>query len=110
VHVDIVKNEWLTGEQQPIARLFLGKGQLQIDSPDPARWGPIVEEALGARDMASADPTEVLEQATHLIRGSHLFATAPHEHDACPYRGWASVRMESVSSEQPVGDRQAARL
>lgn len=110
MHVDVVKNEWLAGEQQPIARLFVGKGQLQIDSPDPARWGPVVEEALAALDLGKSDPAEVLEQATNLIRGSHLFATAPHEHDNCPYRGWASVRMGSVSSEQPAGDRRAAHL
>jgi|AntDryMetagUQ889_1029465.scaffolds.fasta_scaffold10793_1 hypothetical protein len=105
VHVDVVKNEWLTGEQRPIARLFVGKGELQIDSPDPARWGPVVEQALDGMKLDHPEPEEQLGEVTSRLRGSHLFATVPHDHDDCPYRGaWEPVRMESVSSSQTAAD------
>ncbi len=105
VHVDVVKNEWLTGEQRPIARLFVGRGELQIDSPDPARWGPVVEQALDGLKLDDVEPAERLEELSTRLRGSHLFATVPHDHDECPYRGtWESIRMESVSSSQPAAN------
>ena len=76
VHVDVVKNEWLTGEQRPIARLFVGRGELQIDSPDPARWGPVVEQALDGLKLDDVEPAERLEELSTRLRGSHLNGAA----------------------------------
>lgn len=98
VHVDLVRNQWLTGEQQPIARLYVGQGKLQIDSPDRARWSPVVEEALGGVDL-DQPADEVLEAAPAAIQGSHLFATEPHDEASCPFRDWSTVKMHSVSSQ-----------
>jgi hypothetical protein len=104
-HVDILRNDWLAGEQRPIARLYVAGGELKIDSPEPARWIPLVEDVLG--DLVAAhegDPEAVLIEVPNVFRGSQLLATAPHGDGDCDYRNWASARIESVSS-----DRQIAR-
>lgn len=107
-HVDVVRNEWLTGEQHAVARLFVTKDELQIDSPDRARWLPVVEQALDELDLREEDPATVLEILPERLRGSHLFATPPHDRDSCPYEAWGVVKMESVSSERSSPDRQPA--
>jgi uncharacterized protein YPO0396 len=105
VHVDVVRNDWLSGEQRPVARLFVGKGELQIESPDESRWGPVVERALDGMGLDGGEPEEQLEEVNVRLRGSHLFATLPHDHYDCPYRGtWDAVRIESVASPQTAAD------
>jgi hypothetical protein len=98
VHVDVLRNDWLGGEQHPVARLYVAGGNLKIDSPDSARWRPVIEEVL-ADHLREQSPEEILDQLPRVFQGSFLVATPPHADSECSYRGWSPARIESVSSE-----------
>lgn len=100
VHVDIVRNDWLGGEQRPVARLYVAGGGLKIDSPDSSRWRPVVEEALGDLLRSELSSEKLLAEATRVLAGSHLLATQPHSEAECAFRAWASAPIESVSSDR----------
>jgi hypothetical protein len=104
VHVDVVQNDWLAGEQRAVARVIAGK-KLEIDSPDRPRWQPVVERALAELYAQDLEPEVLLHEVQRALQGSHLFATEPHDEGSCPYANRAPVKSQSVSS-----DRQPAQI
>jgi len=104
VHVDVVRNDWIGGQQQAVARvLATDEGDLKIESPDPGTWVPIVERAI-AEVGDPDDPEGTMVRLHEVLDGSHLFAKEPHDDDACPFAGWAPAAFESA----PAADRELA--
>jgi hypothetical protein len=101
LHVDIVRNEWLAGYQHVVARVFLGDGQLEFESPDPETWREIVFREIDGIDP-NEHPDEFLAALPQHIHGTYLFATEPHEDPACPFASRPLVPIETVSSDAPV--------
>ena len=96
-HVDVVENKWLVGEQVPVARVHAGATGLDIEAPE-TRWFYVVERALA--DLESATAGDALDRLSEIFRGSHLFATSPHDETECPFHGWAALPAESVELQQ----------
>src|SRR3989442_14809432 len=100
-HVDVVKNEWLAGFQYVVAQVSVENDRLRVDSPDPKTWDPIVSRPLfnpktnDFVDPAKA-PEEFVRLLPHGIRGTYLFATEPHEQQACPYQTGPMVPIQAA--------------
>lgn len=97
LHVDVVKNEWLAGLQHPVARVFIHDGGLAIESPDAARWEPVIRAAVP--DIDSGKDAEQFLRALHeRLNGSYLFATPAHDDTECAYRDHPVVPIQSVDA------------
>jgi hypothetical protein len=84
LHVDIVKNEWLAGYQNVVARLYLDDdGKLHVDAADET-WEETVLRPVGGLDP-KRDPEEFLRHLADYIHGSYLFATEVHDADRCEF-------------------------
>jgi hypothetical protein len=116
-HVDVVKNEWLDGHQNVVARLSLAGRSIHLESPDQATWEPIVLKPFRlAGGTESIDPErsprEFLERLSSALTDSYLFATRLHSHSECPYPDWrAQIEPARVphSQEPRAANRRPAR-
>lgn len=82
-HVDVVKNDWLAGIQYPLATITIDDaGAVTVDPAGSGSWDDLAAEVAGAED-----PVAALAGLRDRFHGSHLFATAPHASDHCPFGG-----------------------
>ncbi len=90
-HVDVVKNEWLAGYQEVVARLRLKGKQVDLASSSDAKtWReiilrPIVDPGTKKAVDPTNDPGLFLETLAKCFNSSYLFATAPHDDNVCPF-------------------------
>ncbi len=91
LHVDFVKNEWLAGFQEVVARLCLKGGKIEVtDSPEPDTWReialkPLVDSKTGRTITPEKEPKVFLSRLAKHVNSSHLFATEPHDRSSCPF-------------------------
>ncbi len=90
LHVDVVKNEFLAGYQEVVARLSIADKRIQFESSDPVTWKPIVIRPFVIRGTKEpidpeAAPNDFLTRLSKHLNDTYLFATEPHSVDACPY-------------------------
>ncbi len=111
LHVDVVKNEFLAGYQEVVARLSLDNKNIRFDSGDPETWRPIVLQPFALRgtkrvlDPENA-PGDFLTQLSSHLNDTYLFATEPHPVDECPYAsGRASLNPARVLAGPRKGSR-----
>jgi hypothetical protein len=87
VHVDLVQNEWLAGKQTRLARFAVVDGRPVVDN-----FAGVVQSELDylltGPDPAE-DPAGFLEGLQYRCCGTYVFATAPHDDDACVFGGGA---------------------
>jgi hypothetical protein len=103
VHVDIVKNDWLAGVQQLLARVYVVDGRPVVDNLSglSARFVDGMLLSAGDGPDPSKDPRGFLGAIQHRIAGTYVFATAPHDDDAdCGFHGGAVPHLEPVNVEQ----------
>lgn len=82
-------------------------GGSSVESPDPDTWVPIVERPLldrksGEAVYAEKAPEDFLRLLAENVRGTSLFATEPHEDEACPYLHHPLVSIESVEGSREL--------
>lgn len=85
VHVDLVKNEWLAGYQVVVARITLSGGAIKVEAQD-ADYREVALRPVGGIDPET-DPEGFLNTLAEHVHGSYLFATEPHQDDACKFKG-----------------------
>jgi hypothetical protein len=102
VHIDVVENDWLAGQQNVVARLTVDDGTYTFESEDPTKWLRVLgleENPPELRDEQGA--TEFLARTAHKLQGTYVFATEPHTPDTCPYpERFALIRAARV----PAGE------
>jgi hypothetical protein len=90
LHVDVVKNEFLAGYQELVARLSIEDKELRFESWDADIWRPIVLRPFvmrGSKNVIDpdSDPGDFLKQLSSHLNDTYLFATEPHSVQNCPY-------------------------
>ncbi len=96
-HVDVVKNEWLAGFQVVVARVCDDGGKLRINAANP-EWEALVERYHTAAEDAS--PSAFVDGLHEHLQGDYLFATEPHELEACPFHGDVILPVVGVEPER----------
>jgi hypothetical protein len=99
VHVDVVKNDWQSGEQ---VRLVAVEATPEIRlSHVRAGWSDLLTRKLiGSHDHeiqlneVSSEPSQVWEALHRNFAGSFVFATEPHDITQCPFNESDLVEMK----------------
>jgi hypothetical protein len=96
LHVDVVKNEFLAGYQEVVARLSIADKGLKFESSDPETWRPIVLRPFVIRGGKhevdpDAEPGDFMTKLSSHLNDTYLFATEPHSVDNCPFPKGRSV-------------------
>ena len=102
LHIDLIENDGLAGQQRVVASLSVDRGKYDLSSPDPSRWTRVLDTAK----LPSPPPYEGVEAllwtVCKRIQGDYVFATEPHDAQACPYP-------PSVPMQQPGAVRVVER-
>lgn len=81
-HVDILK----TGAVQPLARVLLEDGHVEVLADDVRFWREFLTSVSGIDP--DEHPAEFFAALPERLDGSHIYATPPHqEGDDCPAPG-----------------------
>jgi hypothetical protein len=89
-HVDIVKNEWLSGFQVRVAIVTLDGEDVKVATGDPS-WSefvhrPIWDAASAEYIYSSKEPAHFFNMLPRAINSSYLFALNQHSIEDCPFR------------------------
>ena len=93
VHIHLIENDWLAGQQRIVATLSVANGLYDIQSPDPAKWAGALElSQLRASYLRPEEEEELLTGIFERVQGDYLFCTEPHEVAECDYPQVANLQ------------------
>jgi hypothetical protein len=85
LHIDVIENDWLAGQQRVVASLTFVDGVPTLSSLDLAKWGSVVGLAELPNPVRPEHEEGLLHQVSKRLHGDYLFATEPHEIEDCDY-------------------------
>lgn len=101
-HLDLVKNEWLAGMQIRLATVVRSDGAVNLVHVTPG-WEDLLQRpiptAQGQVVYAGKEPDQAFEILGNFYQSEYVFATAPHDESACPFRWGDVVAMKPTSRE-----------
>jgi hypothetical protein len=100
-HVDIIRNDWLAGEQVLVARVRLDQwGALKVDAPAEP-WTEnslprLIDHETGDSVRPDKEPERYFKLLPRGLDTSYLGASGPHGAGQCPFSTSNIVRMERL--------------
>jgi hypothetical protein len=86
LHIHLIENDWLAGQQRIVATLSVSGGQYDIQSADPAKWVSALQlSQLGGSYVRPEDEERLLAGIFKRVQGDYLFCTEPHEARECDF-------------------------
>ena len=98
-HLDVVSNNWMSGQQNLLGRVVAGADGPVIESEDAGVVAWIARAFTQLRSDNAALSTEKLleELGSRYSDGSYMFVLGPHAESDCPFSGTSSIHMTSHS-------------
>jgi hypothetical protein len=81
-HVDIMKVDPLVTQEMRLARVILENNRIDIEADNRDYWRGTLVQATGIDP--STHPRDFFEALHPKLDGTYVYATVPHEDDACP--------------------------
>lgn len=101
-HLDLVKNEWLSGMQIRLATVVRADGEVNLVNVTPG-WEDLLNRPIpaptGQIGYPGKEPDSALEMLCGFYQSEYVFATAPHDESACPFRWGPVVAMKPTAVE-----------
>jgi hypothetical protein len=103
MHVDLVKNDWTSGQQIRLARIVRANGGVAVEYFTDARYEHLLTEPLRPRDtdeivyLGKIDADEAFALLPQIFSGDFLFATEPHEDATCGFGKNDVIPMQRLS-------------
>ncbi len=85
LHIDLIENDWLAGQQRVVAGLSVVRGQYDFRTGDLPRWARVLEPAKLPSPAPTDGVEDLLKVVSSRIQGDYVFATEPHDAEECPY-------------------------
>lgn len=109
LHIDLVRNDYNTNRQVPIARVHLVEGGygLIVENLGAADCVPNIFAALGPK--ATEHSKIIIEALEEVFGGPYVMASAPHGDD-CPFAdGPVDIETEAVVGDFRLPDPETLR-
>jgi hypothetical protein len=99
LHVHLIENDWLAGQQRWVATVSFVVGAYVLeDCLDPTKWTKVLQlEPLPSR-VRPEDEEPLLSAIARRFQGDYLFCTEPHDAVECDYPKVTSLQ----SPQAPV--------
>ena len=107
LHVDLIENDWLSGQQRVVASLSFRNGIPDLLSLDLPKWASVLGLAQLPTPVRPDEEENLLQAISTRLQGDYLFATPPHEMAECDYPSVAPLQSASAPTHQHKAARRA---
>jgi hypothetical protein len=108
LHIDVIENDWLAGQQRVVASLTFVDGVPDLRSLDLPKWASVVGLEQLPNPVRPDQEEDLLQKISARLQGDYLFATPPHEARECDYPQVASLQSPKAPTHQHKARRAAA--
>lgn len=108
LHIDVIENDWLAGQQRLVASLSFVNGVPDLLSLDLPKWASVVGLEQLPTPVRPEEEEGLLRRISDRLQGDYLFATPPHEARECDYPPVASLQTPTAPTHQHKTRRVAA--